>query len=98
MNIEKTLVDKTLTFKLEGELNTTTAPELDEMVAAGIEDADNVVFDMEELTYITSAGLRILLFSQQAVDGRGAVTIRGARPEIRELIEMTGFDTILNLE
>ena len=53
---------------------------------------------MTDLTYITSAGLRILLVCQQEVEERGRVIVRGALPEIREVIEITGFDAILTLE
>ena len=98
MDIIKSLEDNLLTITLSGELNTVTAPDLEAAIEADLKTANDIVFDMTDLTYITSAGLRILLVCQQEVEERGRVIVRGALPEIREVIEITGFDAILTLE
>lgn len=98
MEITKKREGTLLTITLEGELNTITAPQLSEAIGDELKAVNDVVFDMTDVFYITSAGLRILLMAQQAVCDRGNVIIRGACEEIREVIEMTGFDTILTLE
>ena len=98
MKIEKTLEGKRLAVRLEGELNTVTAPELEAAIASDLASIDDIVFDMSELTYITSAGLRILLVCQQEVEDRGEVVVCGANPEIREIMEVTGFDSIMTLQ
>lgn len=98
MDIKKQFDDRTLTVTLVGELNTLSAPELEQAIKDDLKSIDTIIFDMTDLTYITSAGLRILLVAQQELDDRGGVIIRGLRPEIREVIEITGFDTILTIE
>lgn len=98
MNITKTYEGDTLIVALEGELNTTSAPPLESAISEDLKKASAIVFDMTDLIYITSAGLRILLIAQQELEGRGDVIVRGARPEVRDVIEMTGFDLILTLE
>lgn len=98
MDIKKQCDDRTLTVTLVGELNTLSAPELEQAVKDDLKSIDTIIFDMTDLTYITSAGLRILLVAQQELDDRGGVIICGLRPEIREVIEITGFDTILTIE
>lgn len=87
-----------LLVTLAGELNTATSPEL----AAALEDEvnadDTIVFDMTDLIYITSAGLRILVACDVQTGGRGAVVLRGVCDEIRDILEMTGFDTVFTIE
>ena len=53
-----------LTIKLEGRLDTNTAPELEKTVAEKTEGIKDLVLDMEKLEYISSAGLRVLLATQ----------------------------------
>ena len=98
MEISKKLEGTRLTVTLSGELNTVTAPELEASLAEDLQTIDEIVFDMEDLSYITSSGLRVLLVCQQELEERGGVTIRSANPVIREVIEVTGFDSILTLE
>ena len=53
---------------------------------------------MERLTYITSAGLRILLAMEQEMEQKeGALVLHGVNSEIMEVLEITGFDTILEI-
>ena len=98
MEISKKLEGTRLTVTLSGELNTVTAPELEASLSEDLKTSDEIVFDMEDLSYITSSGLRVLLVCQQELEERGGVTIRSASPVIREVIEVTGFDSILTLE
>lgn len=87
-----------LIVTLSGELNTVTAPELESAIYGDLANVNDVVFDMAELSYITSAGLRVLLYAEQEIEERGSVTVKGACDEIKEILEVTGFDSILNVE
>lgn len=98
MKIDKTLEGTVLTLVLSGELNTLSAPELEAVIVENLAVVNDVILDMSELTYITSAGLRVLLYAQQEVEDRGDVIIRGANAEILEVFEITGFDTIMTIE
>lgn len=98
MDISQTREGNQLTFVLVGELNTVTAPELDAVLEREVKGDDKVIFDMTDLIYITSAGLRVLLACDKMTGEQGSVTLRGVRDEIREVLEITGFDTILTIE
>lgn len=98
MEIKKTLEGDRLTVVLVGELNTVTAQELEAAVVDDLASINDIVFDMTDLTYMTSAGLRVLLYAQQELEDRGGVTVRGVSPVIREVIEVSGFDSILTIE
>ena len=98
MNITKTLDNKTLTFALEGRLDTTTAPQLDEEVKQLQDKVTDLNFDMSELQYISSAGLRVLLSAQKLMNKQGSMTITNVSPEIMEIFDVTGFCDILTIK
>ena len=99
MEITKKVEGNTLELALSGRLDTTTAPELEACIKENlIGDINNMVVDMKDLEYIASAGLRVLLFAQKTVSTNGELVIRNVRPEIMEVLEMTGFTDILKIE
>ncbi|MBO6054698.1 MAG: STAS domain-containing protein, partial [Oscillospiraceae bacterium] len=61
-------------------------------------DVTALTFDLAGLTYISSAGLRILLSAQKLMNKQGTMTVRNVQPEIMEIFTMTGFDEILTIE
>ena len=87
-----------LEITLEGELDTRSAPELDSKfqdIKASVSEID---IYMDRLTYITSAGLRILLAMEQEMEEKnGSLTLHGVNDDIMEIFEITGFDTILEI-
>ena len=97
MNIEKRLEGNTLVVTLEGELNTLTAPELAQALEGALDAVDGLEVDMYNLTYISSAGLRVLLNAYRVLEDRNGVTVRGACKEIAEVFNSTGFDSFMNL-
>ena len=98
MNIEKKLEGTTLAIALEGRLDTTTSPDLEEALAASLDGVTALVFDFTKLDYLSSAGLRVLLSAQKVMNKQGSMTVRNAKPEILEIFEVTGFSDILNIE
>ena len=97
MNIEKKLEDGTLTIKVSGRLDTATAPQLDEELKGSIEEIDKLVMDLEELEYISSAGLRVLLSAQKTMNKQGTMEVTGVNDAVMEIFEVTGFSEILTI-
>ena len=87
-----------LVIALEGRLDTTSAPQLDEAVKASIAGVENLVMDFTALEYISSAGLRVLLSTQKVMNKQGKMVIRNANDVVKEVFDMTGFSDILTLE
>lgn len=87
----------TLTLFLEGEVNSFTAEDTEREIDNII--ADNrfkrVVFDLENLTYISSAGLRIIVRIKQAYDDTSLVKVPDSAYEI---FEMVGFQNLMKIE
>ena len=94
----KILDGDTLTVALRYRLDTLTSPELDDELSEIISGVKHLVFDMTELTYISSAGLRLLLIYQQKMKVQGKMTIRNVRKEVMSVLKLTGFDKFLKIE
>ena len=95
MNIQKTLSGAALTVALEGRLDTTTEPKLEEELRDGI---TRLVFDVEKLEYISSAGLRVLLAMQKLMNQQGEMVLQNVNEAVMEVFEVTGFSDILRIE
>ena len=98
MNIYRNFIETELTIGLEGRLDTLTAPELEEVLGTALTGAETLVFDLEKLEYISSAGLRVLLRAQKVMANRGGMKIVNANETVMEVFTVTGFDTILTIE
>ena len=90
LNISKAQEGNALTLALEGRLDTTTSPELEEVIA-GLNNVDTLVMDIAGLEYISSAGLRVLLSAQKTMNAKGGMTIKNATEEVMEIFEVTGY-------
>lgn len=98
MNIIKKQEGTTLTVAIEGRLDTVTAPQLEGELRTAVNGVEELIFDLDGMEYISSAGLRVLLSSQKVMNRQGKMVIRHVKPEIMEIFEVTGFADILNIE
>ncbi len=98
MKINRTLEGNTLTLALEGRLDTTTAPDLEQAIKADLDKADALVIDFAKLDYISSAGLRVLLSAHKAMAKKGGMKVVHANEMVMEVFEVTGFSDILTVE
>lgn len=99
MQIEKKTEGSNLTVKLIGRLDTTTSPELESGIASDLDNATALTFDMSELAYISSAGLRVLLSTQKKMNAKGgSMVVKNSSDEIMEIFEVTGFTDVLTIE
>ena len=96
INIEKN--NEMLTLKIEGRLDTATAPELEKTINEQSEGTKDLVMDMEKLEYISSAGLRVLLAVQKKMNKVGTMKLTHVCDAVMEVFEMTGFSDILVFE
>ena len=85
-----------LRVALEGRLDTVTAPEFESLLDENYDENCFVVIDCEKLTYISSAGLRVLLGAQKKT--KGELKLVKVCELVMEVLEMTGFSDILVIE
>lgn len=98
MTINKTQNGTELTVAVEGRLDTTTAPELENEFSGSLEGITSLVVDLKNLEYISSAGLRVLLSAHKKVSAAGKMVVRNVNEIVSEVFEVTGFKDILNIE
>ena len=73
MEIIKTREKSTLILALQGRLDTNTAPLLEQTLAEELDGVTELVLDFEEIDYISSAGLRVLLAAQKRMKKQGSM-------------------------
>ena len=98
MDLKTEKTDDKLIVFFNGRLDTTNAAEIEEEVNKALEDEKDVVFDLEDLEYLSSAGLRIILLSQKRMLIQGKLTVRNVNEVVGEIFETTGFNSILDIE
>ena len=98
MNVIKESSGGQLTLRIQGRLDTTTAPQLETELKASVEGVTALVLDLAELAYISSAGLRVVLMAQKIMNKQGTMVVRNVDPNVLEVFEVTGFSDILTIE
>ena len=98
MTINKTQEGSVLTVALEGRLDTTTSPELETELKTSLDGITELIMDLEKLDYISSAGLRVLLWAQKTMNQNGSMVVKNVSEVVNEVFEVTGFADILTIE
>jgi len=98
MTIEKARNNEELTLILKGRLDTVTAPALEGELKECLEGVKKLVLNFQSLEYISSAGLRVLLVAQKAMNQQGEMVIRNVNENVAEIFEITGFSDMLTIE
>lgn len=96
INIEKKA--ELMVMSLGGRMDANTAPEVEAAIENNIEGIKDIVMDMTDLAYISSAGLRVLLSTQKKMNKIGTLKLKGVNEDVMEVFEMTGFADILDIE
>ncbi len=80
----------TVTVELGGSLDTATAPQLEKQLATALDaSVHNLIFDLEKLTFISSAGLRVFAASRKFMKQKNEqVSFVHLQPQIQEVFEI----------
>ncbi|MEG0620260.1 MAG: STAS domain-containing protein [Raoultibacter sp.] len=99
MNIDGKLEGGKLVVALEGRIDSNTAPELEAYLKDNIEGTTSLVIDLEQVQYVSSAGLRVILFAYKEM-GKTESPFVVCHPNdyIMEVLDATGFTDILTIE
>ena len=93
INIEKE--NGKVLMKIEGRLDTTTAPELEKAINGEGDELKSLALDFKGVDYISSAGLRVLLTAQKKMNAQGYMELINVGETVMDVFEMTGFADIL---
>jgi len=98
MEIKKEQNGTVLTLVLSGRLDAVTAPDLDKVVQNDLAGITELTLDFQELVYVASAGLRVLLLAQKRMKKQGSMKLVHVSKEVKDVLEMTGFIDFLTIE
>ena len=98
MTIRTEKQENTLLIAPAGRLDTLTAPELEQAIKSNLDGVTSLTLDLADLEYLSSAGLRVLLASQNIMNKQGKMVVRHVNATIMEIFEVTGFSDILTIE
>ena len=98
MTIEKEINAEAVTLIVSGRLDTQTAPELEKELDSILPGIKELTFDLTNLAYVSSAGLRVILKAQKAMNAQGSMNLTGVNDSIMEVFDITGFLDILTIE
>jgi anti-sigma B factor antagonist len=88
-----------LIVALSGRLDTSAAPGAQKEILGALGDVTELVYDLENLEYISSAGLRILIASLKEMKAKdGSMTLINVSEGVREILDLTGFGLILDIQ
>ena len=90
--------DEDLCVRLEGRLDASSAPELEKKLEESLGDTKRLVFDLEKLDYISSAGIRILLKTLKVMQKQGTMKLIHVTDPIMDIFDITGFIDIIDIE
>ena len=97
LNINKTIENGKAILAPEGRLDTVTAPALEQAIKEILPELTELTLDLEKLEYISSAGLRVLLSAQKAMNSRGEMKVCHVNETVMEIFDVTGFSDILTI-
>ncbi len=85
--------------KTEGRVDSSNARAFDDALRATFGEGDHpVIVDCEELTYVSSAGLRVVLLAAKTLQQQNRkFKICSLTNSIRDLFEISGFDKIIDV-
>ena len=98
MNVNKKQNGSELLIEVQGGIDSTTAPEFNEILNSSLSGITSLIIDFKGVDYISSAGLRVLLVTYKTMSNQGNMVIRNANSNVMDIFTMTGFVNILNIE
>ena len=84
-------------YQLGKELDSFNYQEVQNGIMAILEKGDNVVLDMTACKYVSSTGLRVLLYTKKVAVAKGLkLSLKGVSDEVKDIMSVTGFDNFFD--
>ena len=97
MDIVEVRQDDVNIYRVQGRLDSNSSPELEQRIFEAIDKGSkDMVLDFEELDYISSAGLRVILKATKDIKrADGKIILCAMQDYVKEVFEISGFDSLL---
>ena len=84
---------------VDGRIDTTSSPQFQQVILSTFQKDKYIVIDFLNVQYISSAGLRALLIGQKTATSKGGtMKLTNVGDTVKDILEMSGFDSILMIE
>ncbi len=97
MTFTKQRIDDTLTVKISGRLDSTNCKEVEQELKSALAGVKELVFDLEKLEYLSSAGLRIIVSCQKTMNKQGEMRVCHVGELVKSVFDITGISSFLNI-
>ena len=97
MEMEKLNNGEKLYVRLNGGIDAMIANDIEKELLTQVDDVKELVFDLEKLEYVSSAGLRVLLAMQKRMKTQGYMEIKNTNEEVMHIFNISGFTRLLNI-
>lgn len=99
MEINDNLINNVVVIKISGDIDALTAPEITEHIRKHIGKGNfNLIADLGEVEYTSSAGLRTLLAAvKETRNNNGDMRLAGVQADVQKVLTLTGFNNILKI-
>ena len=97
MNIKQKRENKKVTVYVSGRLDTNTSPKFLDYLKEAMVGTEELIIDLKEVDYISSAGLRVILLAQKTMSAQGSMSVANVQEDVMEVFELTGFTDILTI-
>ena len=98
MDLIKQYNEKELTITVKDKIDTITAPDFENEIMDEMGKFDSLIIDFTDLEYISSSGLRVLIATEKKLKPQNIPSVIKVNDTIKEILLMSGFDKILNIE
>lgn len=98
MNLTKNFNEKELTIVVKGKIDTVTSIDFENEIIGEMGNFDSLILDLNELEYISSSGLRVLIATEKKLKPQNIPFIIKVNDTIKDILVMVGFDKILNIK
>ena len=85
-------IEQGSSIRLSGELDLSSAPELDRVLETAVEHGGAVLVDLSELTFMDSTGINAFLKAALSLSGRGCLVLHGEQDRVRRILDLVGAD------
>ena len=99
MSYSVTRDEERLIVRVGGRLDAQSSPLLADEMRGMLDDVVEIDFDLSELEYISSAGMRVLLASYKLMQKReGTMRVENAQDSVLETLQMSGFASLFAMD
>ena len=83
---------------MEGKIDALTSDEFQNLVLKSFTKSSSVIINLENVPYMSSAGLRALILGEKTAKSKGGqLIVINAQPQVKDVFRTTGFDSILDI-